>query len=171
MLRVVEDAFLGVVVIITQKSQIRPRCRMARQVLDGTLHRRHPPVLVRREPIRVVQVHLDQVLIVAIRPTRPSTRAVDKAAIRDAHVAAQQARKRLAQLRVERVDQVGFALLGELAVRGVAGQVGQPCPFHHEGADGGDAVGGGVGQAGRVEEDAVVGYACGRVEGEFERVA
>lgn len=171
MFRVVENTVFRVIVIITQKRQIRPRRRVAGQILDRAVHRRHPPILVRGKAIRIVQVHLDQILIVAVGAARPSAVAVDEAAIRNTHIAAQQPRERLAQGRVERVDQIGLALLRQLAVGRVAGQVGQARPLHDQSADGGDAIGRGICQPWGVEVDAVVGDARGRVEGELEVIA
>lgn len=171
MFRVVENAVFGVIVIITQKGQVRPGCRMARQILDGAVYRRHPSVLVGGEAVRVVEIHLDEVLVVAVGASRPSASAVEEAAIRNAHVAAQQAGKRLAQCRIERVDQVRFALLRELSVRRVSGEIGKARPFHHQSTDGGHAVARGVGQPWGIKVDAVIRDSCWCVESEFESIS
>lgn len=97
--------------------------------------------------------------------------AVEEAAIRNGKVGAQQAWKRLAEARVERVDEVRLALFREVSVCAVTSQIGQTCPFKDQRADSCNAVAGGVGETGGIEKDTVVRDAGGCVEGELEGIA
>lgn len=144
---------------------------MARQELDAAVHGLHPPVLVIGEGFGVVQVHLDQILVVAVSASRPASLGVQERAVADRYVSAEKSRERLAKLRVNRVDQIRLCLLRELAIRGVACQVGQTLPLQDERAGGCKTVGGRVTSPGRVEEDAVVRDAGRCVKGELEVIS
>lgn len=129
MFRVIVNTTRRIIVIVGQKRQIRPRRRVARQVLDGAIYSQHPSVLIGRKPNRVVEVHLDEIFIKAVRTAGPATLAVKEVARRDRDVCPQQTGERLAHVRVLWDDQVGFTLLGEFSIRGIARQVGQTSPF------------------------------------------
>ena len=171
MLRVVKNTLLGSIVIVAQEGQVWPAGRVAGQVFDAAVHGLHPSVLVRREPIRVVQVHLDEVLVVAICTSGPTSFRVHEGSIGDAHIGSKEARVRLTDLRVKRVDQVRLTLLGQGVVGIVAREVGKAGPFQDQRADGGQAVGRGVGDPGWVKIKGVVRDAGSCVEREAQVIA
>ena len=143
-------------------------------VRDEVLHRgvggEDPAAFVVGEADRVVQVHLDQVLVEAVIGGAPATTAVDEFARGDLDARAQEAGEGLADELRPGAEKVGFGALGEFAVHRVSCDITEASPLEHEGADGGNAVGVGAKLAGRAEVEAVIGHPAGGVEGDLEVV-
>lgn len=93
---------------------------MRGQVLDAGVGRENPSFLVELEPGRVVDVHLDEVLVEAVEPTTPATSGIYERPILDKYTAPYQARPGLILWRLG-VEEVGLGLVGELAVALVPG--------------------------------------------------
>lgn len=69
------------------------------------------------------------------------------------------------------VDEVAVALLGQLAVLWVAGEITQTLPLHNQRSDGRGAICGASTTSWLIlEEDAVIGDTARRVKGDFEVV-
>jgi hypothetical protein len=85
--------------------------------------------------------YLDEILVKAVITSVPTARSVLELASVDVNVGAHKTRPRLggSWLRAQKVA-LGFLCQG--AVCFVSGQVGQAGPFHHQGADGSESVGG-----------------------------
>lgn len=171
MFRVVIKSTRRVIEIVGQKGQVGPCRGVTGQILDRAVHGLDPAVLVRTKAIGVVQIHLDEVLVVTVGATGPAALAVYKTAIGNRNFGAQEAREGLAQFWVQGVDEIRLALFRELAIGGVACEIREAGPFQDQSADGGDAVGGRVGQACWAQVDAVVGDAGGGVKSKLESVA
>jgi hypothetical protein len=69
------------------------------EVLDGRVGRGDPPVAVRGEAARVVEVHLDEILVEAVGAAAPAAVAVHELPVREPDVGAQETRERLAERR------------------------------------------------------------------------
>lgn len=105
--------------ILRQEGQVWTRCWMGCEVLDGRVGRQDPSLLVLGEELGVVQVHLDEVLVKAIRTTAPSTVIIRKLAAVNANLTAHQSWEWFVGLR-QGVEQELLALLRKFAVRFIA---------------------------------------------------
>lgn len=142
---------------------------MRNEILNRRVGRQLPPVAVLAKPVRIIQIHLDEVLVEAVGSAAPSSIRIYKLPGLQVDISPQQPRERLTQRRL-RPQEVGLGLLCETCVFLITGQVAQAGPFQHQRADGGEAVCVGASLAGRVEPEVVVGDAAGGVEGDFEVV-
>ena len=157
-------------VVHGQEGEIGSRRGVGSQMLDGGVGRENPSVPVELEPVRIVDVHLDQVFVEAVEPTTPAAPRVDERPIVDEYLASQQAGPRLELGRVG-VEEVALGLGGELAVLRVPGQVAQPLPLEYEGpGDGKTVLPGASDPRLGVEKDVVVGNSAWGVEGNLEVV-
>lgn len=83
-----------------EEGQLRPCSGVRDDVLDGRLGRGDPAVTVLAEAARVVQVHLDEVLVEAVGAAAPPTVAVDEQPVGELQSGPKQAWERLAQCRL-----------------------------------------------------------------------
>lgn len=154
---------------LREESQVLARCRLREQMRRRRVHSCHPPVLVLPERRRIIDVHLDQVLVEAVVAAVPAALTVQKGAVLGAHVRAHQAGPRLRS--PCRAEQVVLGPLRELRIRLVSGEVAETRPFENKGANLCDVVGRCAAVLlHRVEVDGAVGHAAGRVKGHAETV-
>jgi len=84
---------------------------------------------------RIVDVHLEEVLVEAVVAAVPAASGVEEAAVRDCDCGAQEAGE--GDIVVwSGGEEVGFRFLGQGTISGVPREVGEVLPFQHEGADG-----------------------------------
>ena len=161
----------GLVVVVGQEGDVGTRAGVGGQVGDGGVGSELPALEVVAKVGLVVDVHLDQVLVEGVGAAGPGAAGVEHLAGADVEVGADQSRPGLV-VGGFGVDQVAVALVGELAVGWVAGEVGQTLPLEDQGTDGGRAVGGAaITGWGSLQVDAIVGHARGSVEGNLEGIS
>lgn len=160
--------FRLVTIVALQKSQVWTRGRARSEVLHARVGGQDPSVLVQGKGVRVVDVHLDEVLVEAVGAAAPAAVGVEELAVVEADLAAHHAGEGLAGLG-QRVEEVALAALRERRVLVVARQVAQPRPLEHQRAYAGDAVLRlpALAHLGAEDDDAV-GHAARRVKGDLE---
>lgn len=111
----------GLAVVSRQEGQVASGRGVRGEVLDGRVGGRHPAVLVEGELFRVVEVHLDEVLVEAVGAASPAASLVLERAVGDGDGVPDQAGERLGLALW--LDQVLLGFLGELRIRLVAREV------------------------------------------------
>lgn len=111
----------GLAVVSRQEGQVASGRGVRGEVLDGRVGGRHPAVLVEGELFRVVEVHLDEVLVEAVGAAAPAAALVLERAVGDGDGVPDQAGERLGLALW--LDEVLLGFLGELRIRLVAREV------------------------------------------------
>ena len=130
------------------------------QVFDRTIGRHDPPVRIVAKARRIIDIHLDQILIKAIIAAVPASSGVHEQPTREIHIGAHEAGKGFVGYR-HGVQKVRFGSLHQGAVRRVTGQVGQTLPFEAKSPYNGEPTGR-ASVGGFVGEVQVVGWYTGR---------
>lgn len=163
------DGLRGLAVKLAQECEVLARGRVRGEVLHCRVGGGDPAIAVEAIALRVVDVHLDEVLVEAVIAAGPAAVAVEERAVLGADVGADQAGPGLGAALGR--EQVRLAPVGELRILGVARQVAQARPLEDQGADLGQVAAGGAADAARgVQDQVAVGNAARRVKGEADRV-
>lgn len=134
------------------------------------LSRLDPTISILNKCVRIVRIHLDEVLVIAIRAAAPARLVIPKVAIIQLNIRAHQTRQGELLVRLG-TDQMGLGPLGESGIGFVAGEVAQSGPLEDERAEACDGVVDVAESTGdRVEDDFVVGNTAWCVECDAEPV-
>lgn len=134
------------------------------------LSRLDPTISILNKSVRIVRIHLDEVLVVAIRAATPTRLVIPKVAIIQFDIRAHQTRQGELLVRLG-TDQMSLSSLRESGIGFVAGEVAQSGPLEDERAKACDRVVDVAESTGdRVEDDFVVGYTAWCVKCDTEPV-